>query len=177
VVRQEHVLQTIGLGRGLASEGNRSQERVTDGNQAKVQRLHRSELRRLCGRAGWRHLATPILQSLLPALPPRLRTGLSPAPRSLKQKWKKRRSPPREPRRRPTPCPQRMTCGRCQWLVTSFPYGIAYAAGSLSCTLPIFLVVVGTSLAGEGALPASFSELFKTNFIERSHISLIPMVQ
>ncbi len=36
-----------------------------------------------------------------------------------------------------------------------FLFGIAYATGSLSCTLPIFLVVVGTALAGQqGALHA-----------------------
>ena len=33
-----------------------------------------------------------------------------------------------------------------------FLFGIAYATGSLSCTLPIFLVVVGSSLASEGLL-------------------------
>jgi cytochrome c-type biogenesis protein len=33
-----------------------------------------------------------------------------------------------------------------------FLYGIAYALGSLSCTLPIFLVVVGSSLASQGLL-------------------------
>src|SRR2546425_1207623 len=38
-----------------------------------------------------------------------------------------------------------------------FLFGIAYAAGSLSCTLPVFLLVVGTSLASEGLL-ASFSQ-------------------
>ncbi len=31
-----------------------------------------------------------------------------------------------------------------------FSFGIAYAIGSLSCTLPIFLVVVGSSLASRG---------------------------
>ena len=31
-----------------------------------------------------------------------------------------------------------------------FSFGIAYAVGSLSCTLPIFLVVVGSSLASQG---------------------------
>lgn len=36
-----------------------------------------------------------------------------------------------------------------------FLFGIAYAAGSLSCTLPIFLVVVGSSLASQG-LASSF---------------------
>ena len=38
-----------------------------------------------------------------------------------------------------------------------FLFGIAYAAGSLSCTLPVFLLVVGTSLASNGLL-ASFSQ-------------------
>jgi cytochrome c biogenesis protein CcdA len=38
-----------------------------------------------------------------------------------------------------------------------FVYGIVYAIGSLSCTLPIFLVVVGSSLASQGPL-ASFSQ-------------------
>jgi cytochrome c-type biogenesis protein len=38
-----------------------------------------------------------------------------------------------------------------------FMYGIVYAIGSLSCTLPIFLVVVGSSLASQGIL-ASFSQ-------------------
>jgi cytochrome c-type biogenesis protein len=33
-----------------------------------------------------------------------------------------------------------------------FLFGIAYATGSLSCTLPIFLVVVGSSLASQGVL-------------------------
>ena len=33
-----------------------------------------------------------------------------------------------------------------------FLYGIVYAIGSLSCTLPIFLVVVGSSLTGQGLL-------------------------
>jgi cytochrome c biogenesis protein CcdA len=36
-----------------------------------------------------------------------------------------------------------------------FSFGIAYAVGSLSCTLPIFLVVVGSSLASQG-LAGSF---------------------
>ena len=34
---------------------------------------------------------------------------------------------------------------------TAFLFGIAYAFASLSCTLPIFLVVVGTSLTAVGA--------------------------
>ena len=38
-----------------------------------------------------------------------------------------------------------------------FLFGIAYAAGSLSCTLPVFLLVVGTSLASQGLL-GSFSQ-------------------
>lgn len=38
-----------------------------------------------------------------------------------------------------------------------FLYGVVYAIGSLSCTLPIFLVVVGSSLASQGLL-ASFSQ-------------------
>jgi len=38
-----------------------------------------------------------------------------------------------------------------------FLFGIAYAAGSLSCTLPVFLLVVGTSLVSERLL-ASFSQ-------------------
>lgn len=33
----------------------------------------------------------------------------------------------------------------------AFLFGLAYALASLSCTLPIFLVVVGSSLALEGA--------------------------
>ena len=51
----------------------------------------------------------------------------------------------------------KVTVRRKQGLGNAFLFGIAYAAGSLSCTLPIFLVVVGTSLAGEGAL-ASFGQ-------------------
>ncbi len=35
-------------------------------------------------------------------------------------------------------------------LGNAFVFGIAYAVGSLSCTLPIFMVVVGGSLATEG---------------------------
>jgi cytochrome c-type biogenesis protein len=38
-----------------------------------------------------------------------------------------------------------------------FLFGIAYAAGSLSCTLPVFLLVIGTSLASKGLL-ASFGQ-------------------
>jgi cytochrome c biogenesis protein CcdA len=39
---------------------------------------------------------------------------------------------------------------REQNLQNAFVFGIAYAVGSLSCTLPIFLAVVGTSLTGGG---------------------------
>lgn len=35
---------------------------------------------------------------------------------------------------------------------TAFLFGIAYALASLSCTLPIFLVIVGTSLTAAGAI-------------------------
>jgi cytochrome c biogenesis protein CcdA len=38
-----------------------------------------------------------------------------------------------------------------------FLFGLAYATGSLSCTLPVFLLVVGTSLASRGLL-ASFGQ-------------------
>lgn len=38
-----------------------------------------------------------------------------------------------------------------------FWFGVVYAAGSLSCTLPIFLVVVGSALATQGVL-ASFGQ-------------------
>jgi len=38
-----------------------------------------------------------------------------------------------------------------------FLFGISYAIGSLSCTLPVFLLVVGTSLASRGLL-ASFGQ-------------------
>jgi cytochrome c biogenesis protein CcdA len=37
-----------------------------------------------------------------------------------------------------------------------FLFGIAYATGSLSCTLPIFLVVVGGSLGSQGLLNSFF---------------------
>ena len=37
-------------------------------------------------------------------------------------------------------------------LGNAFLFGLAYAVGSLSCTLPIFLAVVGGALAGEGVL-------------------------
>lgn len=35
-------------------------------------------------------------------------------------------------------------------ILSAFLYGVAYGAASLACTLPIFLVVVGTSLASGG---------------------------
>lgn len=38
-----------------------------------------------------------------------------------------------------------------------FLFGLAYATGSLSCTLPVFLLVIGTSLASRGLL-ASFEQ-------------------
>jgi cytochrome c-type biogenesis protein len=51
----------------------------------------------------------------------------------------------------------RVAVERQQSMGNGFLFGIAYAVGSLSCTLPIFLVVVGTSLSGEG-LPFSFGQ-------------------
>jgi cytochrome c biogenesis protein CcdA len=39
---------------------------------------------------------------------------------------------------------------RGRGLGSAFLYGVAYGAASLSCTLPIFLVVVGTSVAASG---------------------------
>ncbi len=42
-------------------------------------------------------------------------------------------------------------------LGNAFVFGIGYAIGSLSCTLPIFLVVVGSALGASGFL-ASFSQ-------------------
>jgi len=42
-------------------------------------------------------------------------------------------------------------------LKNAFMFGMAYAVGSLSCTLPIFLVVVGTSLTG-GGVASSFGQ-------------------
>lgn len=45
-----------------------------------------------------------------------------------------------------------VAANRQQSLGNAFLFGIAYAVGSLSCTLPIFLVVVGTSLTSEGLL-------------------------
>jgi cytochrome c-type biogenesis protein len=40
-------------------------------------------------------------------------------------------------------------------LRNGFLFGIAYATGSLSCTLPIFLVVVGSSLASQGLVDST----------------------
>ncbi len=51
----------------------------------------------------------------------------------------------------------RVTVSRERNLRNVFLFGIAYATGSLSCTLPIFLVVVGGSLATQG-LAASFGQ-------------------
>jgi len=51
----------------------------------------------------------------------------------------------------------RVSVQRRQTLGNAFVFGIAYAVGSLSCTLPIFLVVVGTSLTGGGLL-SSFGQ-------------------
>lgn len=51
----------------------------------------------------------------------------------------------------------RVTVRRERNLRNVFLYGIVYAVGSLSCTLPIFLVVVGGSLASQG-LTASLGQ-------------------
>jgi cytochrome c-type biogenesis protein len=51
----------------------------------------------------------------------------------------------------------RVNVERQQTLGNAFVFGIAYAVGSLSCTLPIFLAVVGTSLTGGGLL-SSFGQ-------------------
>jgi cytochrome c biogenesis protein CcdA len=40
-----------------------------------------------------------------------------------------------------------------------FAYGLAYAAASLGCTLPIFLAVVGSTMARGGLVPATFQFL------------------
>jgi cytochrome c-type biogenesis protein len=50
-----------------------------------------------------------------------------------------------------------VTINRERSLRNAFLFGTAYASGSLSCTLPIFLVVVGTSLTG-GELLSSFGQ-------------------
>ena len=51
----------------------------------------------------------------------------------------------------------RVTVSRERNLRNVFIFGVAYAIGSLSCTLPIFLVVVGSSLASQG-LADSFGQ-------------------
>jgi cytochrome c biogenesis protein CcdA len=53
----------------------------------------------------------------------------------------------------------RIAVDRQRTLGNAFVFGLAYAVGSLSCTLPIFLAVVGTSLAGAGLL-ASLGQFF-----------------
>lgn len=49
----------------------------------------------------------------------------------------------------------RLSVSRERNLANVFTFGLVYALGSLSCTLPIFLVAVGSGLAREG-LAASF---------------------
>jgi cytochrome c biogenesis protein CcdA len=49
----------------------------------------------------------------------------------------------------------RVKVARKRSIGNAFLFGISYAIGSLSCTLPIFLVVVGSAVAGDGLL-ASF---------------------
>jgi cytochrome c-type biogenesis protein len=49
----------------------------------------------------------------------------------------------------------RVTVSPQRNLRNAFLFGIAYATGSLSCTLPIFLVVVGSSLASEGLVDST----------------------
>jgi len=51
----------------------------------------------------------------------------------------------------------RVTVAPRQTLGNALLFGISYAVGSLSCTLPIFLAVVGTSLTGGGLL-SSFGQ-------------------
>lgn len=53
------------------------------------------------------------------------------------------------------PAPGRVTVTPQRNLRNVFLFGIAYATGSLSCTLPIFLLVVGSSVASQG-LTGSF---------------------
>ena len=48
----------------------------------------------------------------------------------------------------------RVRVKRKRTLGNAFGFGIAYAVGSLSCTLPIFLVVVGSALASDSPLTA-----------------------
>jgi cytochrome c biogenesis protein CcdA len=52
---------------------------------------------------------------------------------------------------------RRVTVSPRRSLGNMFLFGITYAIGSLSCTLPIFLVVVGSGLAS-GGLAASFGQ-------------------
>jgi cytochrome c biogenesis protein CcdA len=47
-----------------------------------------------------------------------------------------------------------LTAGRDRRLATFFVFGVAYAISSLGCTLPIFISVVGTSLATSGPIEA-----------------------
>lgn len=47
---------------------------------------------------------------------------------------------------------KQLAIDRKRTLGNAFLFGLTYAIGSLSCTLPIFLAVVGTSLAGGGLL-------------------------
>jgi cytochrome c-type biogenesis protein len=51
----------------------------------------------------------------------------------------------------------RVNVDRQRTLGNAFVFGTGYAVGSLSCTLPIFLAVVGTSLTG-GELLSSFGQ-------------------
>ena len=50
----------------------------------------------------------------------------------------------------------RVNLGRSESLTSFFMFGIAYGLASLSCTLPIFLIVVGSSLAARGVLDGLF---------------------
>jgi cytochrome c biogenesis protein CcdA len=52
----------------------------------------------------------------------------------------------------------RVKVERKRSLGNAFTFGLTYAVGSLSCTLPIFLVVVGSALASDTLL-ASFGQL------------------
>ena len=50
----------------------------------------------------------------------------------------------------------RVTPGRSGGVPSFFIFGIAYGVASLSCTMPIFLIVVGSSLAATGFLNGLF---------------------
>ena len=50
----------------------------------------------------------------------------------------------------------RLNPGRSGGVSSFFMFGIAYGVASLSCTLPIFLIVVGSSLAARGFLNGLF---------------------